>query len=253
MAAGAPRPPRRCRAGRAPWRNGCRPSPAADRGNRSRRRQEALPAAHRRRRSAAPRRRPAPRRRCARCRHRPRSPRPHDLRASARRSAPRSGSGGRPARRRGALSRMAPTAPNVALDPAAGLGLEGRRQRCDEPLRRAAAQEREPGHALAIAARMRSRVIGRSRTRTPSAWNTALPIAAAVGPCAASPAPIGLLLGPADDLDLDRRHLREAQDRVALPGVAGDARCDRSGPPPSASSSWPGWRRPRSGWRRRRG
>src|SRR4051812_42719837 len=32
-----------------------------------------------------------------------------------------------------------------------------------------------------------------------------------------------LLLRPRDDLDLDRRHLREGQDRIALPGVAHDA------------------------------
>src|SRR5947209_8749146 len=31
------------------------------------------------------------------------------------------------------------------------------------------------------------------------------------------------LVRPRQDLDLDRRHLREAQDRVALPAVAGDA------------------------------
>ena len=49
-------------------------------------------------------------------------------------------------------------------------------------------------------------------------------MAAAVGPCAASPAPSDRSVGPGDDLDLDGRHLREAQDRIGLPGVAGDAR-----------------------------
>ena len=44
---------------------------------------------------------------------------------------------------------------------------------------------------------MRSRVIGKSRTRTPSASNTALAMAAAVGPCAASPAPMASSAGRA--------------------------------------------------------
>ena len=71
---------------------------------------------------------------------------------------------------------------------------------------------------------MRSRVMGRSRTRTPSASNTALAMAAAVGPVRRLAGAERLLLGPRDDLHLDRGHLGEAQDRIGLPGVAGDAR-----------------------------
>ncbi len=40
-----------------------------------------------------------------------------------------------------------------------------------------------------MAERMASRVMGMCRTRTPMASNTALAMAAAVGPCEASPAP----------------------------------------------------------------
>ena len=74
-----------------------------------------------------------------------------------------------------------------------------------------------------MAAMRLSRVIGRWRTRTPSASNTALAIAAVTGPCAASPAPTGSHLRPLDQFDFDLRHLAEAKDRVFRPAGAGDA------------------------------
>src|SRR5258708_14534538 len=59
-----------------------------------------------------------------------------------------------------------------------------------------ATENSQRGHdANSIAAIRLSRVIGRSRTRTPSASNTALAIADAPGPWAASPAPSGSLSG----------------------------------------------------------
>src|ERR1700722_7539724 len=78
----------------------------------------------------------------------------------------------------------------------AGLFLEFRREAVDEALRRAAAQNLQRTHdESSMAAIRRSRVIGRSRRRTPSASNTAFAIAAVTGPCAASPAPTGSISG----------------------------------------------------------
>src|SRR5215831_17093446 len=53
------------------------------------------------------------------------------------------------------------------------------------PLQR---RQRDPNHTP-IAALMRRRVSGNSRIRTPVASASALPMAAAVGPCADSPVP----------------------------------------------------------------
>ena len=78
------------------------------------------------------------------------------------------------------------------------------------------------GAPYAMAATMRSAVSGRSRTRTCSASNNALAIAAAVGPAAslAGTHRCGIRW---HDVHVDRRHFGEAQDRIALPRVAGDA------------------------------
>src|SRR5579863_117340 len=84
----------------------------------------------------------------------------------------------------------------LASDVETGLFLESRRETSDQALRRATAENVQTGHeAVSIAAIRRLRVIGRSRTRTPSASNTALAIAAVTGPCAASPAPTGSISG----------------------------------------------------------
>src|SRR5882762_2301752 len=81
-------------------------------------------------------------------------------------------------------------------DVAAGQRLEFGCEACDQTLGGAAAENVQHGHELnSIAAIRLSRVIGRLRTRTPSASNTALAIAAVTGPCAASPAPTGSLSG----------------------------------------------------------
>src|SRR6185436_4512343 len=73
-----------------------------------------------------------------------------------------------------------------------GLGLESRRKAAHQPVGGASAEDVETTHrASSIAAIRLSRVIGRFLTRTPSASNTALAIAAVTGPCAASPAPTG--------------------------------------------------------------
>ena len=222
----------------------------ADRGSRSRRPPAARRAARRRRRSAAPGRRP----------HRDRRLDVADIRRGAastttvarraRRSAPRSGSGGRPARRRAAWSRIAPTAPNVAVDAVPGLGLERRRQRFDQPLRRAAAQQpqawvigaslhrgddalagdRQVAHAHAE--RVEHGVGDRRRRR---------PVRRLAG------AQRRLVRAASRISTSTARHLGEAQDRVGLPGVAGDARRGRSAPPPSASSS-SAWIAPPSIW-----
>src|SRR5262245_28989598 len=73
-----------------------------------------------------------------------------------------------------------------------GQALERRCQAGDQTLRCTAAQDVHGVHEVnSIAAMIRSRVIGRSRTRTPSASNTALAMAAVTGPWAASPAPTG--------------------------------------------------------------
>src|SRR5262249_31241821 len=48
-----------------------------------------------------------------------------------------------------------------------------------------------PSYSFSSAPVMRSRVRGKSRMRAPSAWETALPIAAAVGPAVTSPTPSG--------------------------------------------------------------
>src|ERR1700724_2085905 len=86
--------------------------------------------------------------------------------------------------------------PELALNRKARLFLEFRREACDQALGRAAAENLQARHdASSIAAISRSRVIGRLRTRNPSASNTALAIAAVTGPCAASPAPTGSMSG----------------------------------------------------------
>ena len=77
--------------------------------------------------------------------------------------------------------------------------------------------------ACSIAAIRLSRVIGRLRTRTPSASNTALAIAAVTGPWAASPAPTGSISGRWISSTSHVRYLAEAKDRVFGPSVAGDA------------------------------
>ena len=77
--------------------------------------------------------------------------------------------------------------------------------------------------AYASARRMRSARSGRSRRRAPVAAKTAFAIAAAVGPCAASPAPTGGSLRALDHLDRHDRRLGEAGDRIAAPVDAGDA------------------------------
>src|SRR5215831_2058396 len=82
-------------------------------------------------------------------------------------------------------------------DRTAGLDLELGADAGHKALRSTGAQEDEL-HRLApqpMAAMIRSRVMGRSRTRTPTASNMALPMAAAVGGCAASPAPSDLSCG----------------------------------------------------------
>src|SRR5581483_11715547 len=61
--------------------------------------------------------------------------------------------------------------------------------------RGAAAQDLQFAQDASMAAIRRSRVIGRSRTRTPSASKTAFAIAAVTGPWAASPAPTGSTSG----------------------------------------------------------
>src|SRR5262249_12979276 len=79
-------------------------------------------------------------------------------------------------------------------DVEAGLGLERRRNTGDEALGCTAAEDIQAAHApSSMAAISASRVIGNRHTRTPSASNTALAIAAVTGPCAASPAPTGSL------------------------------------------------------------
>src|SRR5712691_7141541 len=83
-----------------------------------------------------------------------------------------------------------------SLDVEAGQRLELGCEACDQTLGRAAAENVQHGHEFnSIAAIRLSRVIGRLRTRTPSASNTALAIAAVTGPWAASPAPTGSLSG----------------------------------------------------------
>ncbi len=84
---------------------------------------------------------------------------------------------------------------------------------------RGARRKAGPTRASAIARTIASAVIGISRTRTPIASNTALPIAAATGPCVASPAPTDGASGRASRFHLDHRRFGEAQDRVALPAV----------------------------------
>ena len=112
----------------------------------------------------------------------------------------------------------------LALDIEAGLCLEFWREARDQSLRRAAAQNVQRVHdANSIAAIRLSRVIGRSRTRTPSASNTALAIAAVTGPWAASPAPTGSISGRWISSTSHLRHLAEAKDRIIGPAVAGDA------------------------------
>ena len=70
---------------------------------------------------------------------------------------------------------------------------------------------------------MRSRVRGMSWMRTPSAWATALPIAAAVGPHRAFADAERGIAGAVDQFGLHLRHLAEAQDRIAVPVARGDA------------------------------
>src|SRR5262249_26869673 len=82
----------------------------------------------------------------------------------------------------------------------------------------------------ASAARTRSGVNGMSRSRTPTASNTAFAIAAGAGGCAPSPLPRDRLAapevrppGPVEEDRFHRRDLREAKNRIALPVGAGDA------------------------------
>ena len=121
-------------------------------------------------------------------------------------------------RRAGAeLCRHGADGAELALDPAAGLGLEGRRQRSDEPLRRAAAQEREPGH------RARHRGEDALARQRQVAHPHAERVEHGVGdrgrgrPMRRLAGADGLLLGPRDDLDLDRRHLGEASGSGSSP------------------------------------
>src|SRR5207237_8397532 len=80
----------------------------------------------------------------------------------------------------------------LASDIESCLCLECWREASDQPLCSAAAQDVQAAHELNSMAAIRlSRVMGRFRTRTPSASNTALAMAAVTGPCAASPAPTG--------------------------------------------------------------
>src|SRR6185437_786688 len=84
----------------------------------------------------------------------------------------------------------------LAGDVIVGQRLEFRCETADQTLGRAAAQDVKAAHGLdSIAATSLSRVIGRSRTRTLNASNTALAIAAVTGPWAASPAPTGSISG----------------------------------------------------------
>ena len=90
---------------------------------------------------------------------------------------------------------MAPTAPKVPAMSQPVSALNCAASAATSPCAAPPLRDRELHRALALnamAAMMRSRVMGRSRTRTPSASKTALPMAAAVGPCAASPAPSDL-------------------------------------------------------------
>src|SRR5689334_5994464 len=84
----------------------------------------------------------------------------------------------------------------LACDIKARLLLEFCRKACDQTLRCSARHNVQVCHeSSSMPAIRRSRVIGRSRTRKPSASNTALAIAAVTGPCAASPAPTGSMSG----------------------------------------------------------
>ena len=85
----------------------------------------------------------------------------------------------------------------------------------------------------------RSRVSGRSRRRAPSAWATALPIAATVGPPRRLADAERRLVGHrVDQLDRHLGHLAEAQHRVALPV----ARADPGGVEPHAFLQGPAGR-----------
>src|SRR5262249_5865515 len=135
-------------------------------------------------------------------------------------------------------------------DRTAGLDLELGADAGHKALRSTGAQEDEL-HRLApqpMAAMIRSRVMGRSRTRTPSAANMALPMAAALAPGvrAAPPAPGALSGGelgtsPPTPGPSEKRRIGWAPrvPRVMPP---------RSTPPPSLGSQLVVWRAPPSIW-----
>ena len=85
-----------------------------------------------------------------------------------------------------------------------------------------------PCYVAASAPRTRSGVNGTSRSRTPTASNTAFAIAAGVGGCARLAASEVRLPGPVDEDRFHRRDLREAKNRIALPVGAGHAQAVES-------------------------
>ena len=88
---------------------------------------------------------------------------------------------------------------------------------------RAARSAAQASSALSLAA-----LNGTLRRRTPVASKTALASAAGTGQAAASPAPSGGSVGAVDQVDLEPRHVRKAQDRIARPVAARDAARDRT-------------------------
>ena len=93
---------------------------------------------------------------------------------------------------------------------------------------------------------MRSRVSGRSRMRAPSACDTALPIAAAVGPAVDfADAERHLVLG-VDQFDVDLRHLAEFQHRIGLPVERGMTPLSKR--TCSLSTQLADWMMPPSSW-----
>ena len=106
-----------------------------------------------------------------------------------------------------------------ARDPAAGLGLELGRERAHQPLGRAAAQHADL-HADRSSAHRRDDALARDR-QVANAHAQRIEDGVADGCGRGTVRRLsgtdGLLLGPVDDLHLHRRHLREAQDRIASP------------------------------------
>ena len=112
----------------------------------------------------------------------------------------------------------------LASDIEAGLRPEGRRRFPTNPCAAPPLKMfRVVMQSNSMAAIRLSRVIGRSRTRTPRQSNTALAIAAVTGPWAASPAPTGSSSSPLDHFDIHLGHLAETKDRIVRPIRAGDA------------------------------